>query len=283
MLKIGLVDHHLNNYHSDKFLELLHGPLASEECRIVAAWESNPVGDSDWCAKNKVIRLASPEEVVNQVDAVMVMAPDNIDFHRRFCEIVLPFKKPTVIDKFLAPNLAEAHAIVDIAKKNGTRIMSSSALAFAVELEKHLPMVKAGISEMFVRGFGKWEGYGVHTIAMAMRVMGGDFQRLIDTGTPLTHIVTLDYGSGKIVTIEVREAENQHEVCPWQFGFRVGKKYISAMIKDYDGFYQNLMKSAVAFFKGGNPEYPAETALATVAVLELAVKSQQAGGVWINR
>lgn len=283
MLKIGLIDHHLNNYHSDKFLELLHGPLAAEECRIVAAWESNPAGESDWCTKNKVERLASPEEVVRQVDAVMVMAPDNIDFHRRFCEIVLPSKKPTVIDKFLAPNIVDAQAIFDLAKKNGTRIMSSSALAFAVELEQHLPTAKEGITEIFVRGFGKWEGYGVHTVAMAMRVMGGNFKRIIDTGTASTRWITVDYGSGKFITMEVREAENQHEVCPWQFGFRVGKKYVSAVIKDYNGFYQNLMKSATAFFKGAEPEYPGETALATVAILELATKSQQAGGVWINR
>ncbi|MFB3895188.1 MAG: Gfo/Idh/MocA family oxidoreductase [bacterium] len=283
MLKIGLVDHHLNNYHSDKFLELLHGPLAEQECRIVAAWESNPVGESDWCAKNKVLRLASPEEVARQVDAVMVMAPDNIEFHRRFCEIVLPFKKPTLIDKFLAPNIADAEAIVALAKKHGTRIMSSSSLAFAMELEQHLPMFKENISEMFVRGFGNWEGYGVHTIAMALRVFGGKFSRLIDTGNPATRLVTVDYGSGKTLSIEVREAENQHEVCPWQFGFRVGKKYISAVIKDYDGFYQNLMKYAAVFFKGGESEYPIDSALATVAILELATKSQQAGGVWINR
>jgi hypothetical protein len=261
----------------------LHGPLAGEECRIVAAWESNPVGESDWCEKNKVLRLASPEEVANQVDAVMVMAPDNIDFHRRFCEIVLPLKKPTLIDKFLAPNIAEAEAIVASAKKNGTRIMSSSALAFAVELEQHLPTAKEGITEMFVRGFGKWEGYGVHTVAMAMRVIGGKFNRLIDTGNASTRWITVDYGSGKMLTIEVREAENQHEVCPWQFGFRVGKKYISAVIKDYNGFYQNLMKYATVFFKGDEPEYPSDTALATVAILELATKSQQAGGVWVNR
>ncbi|MCX7919914.1 MAG: Gfo/Idh/MocA family oxidoreductase [bacterium] len=283
MFKIGLVDHHLNNYHSDKFLQLLHGPLAAEECRIVAAWESHPKGEADWCSKNGVLRVASAEEVARQVDAVMVMAPDDIEFHRRFCESVLPFGKPTFIDKFLAPNLADAQFIVDLARQSGTRIMSSSALAFSVELEQHLPIFKEGITEVFVRGFGKWEGYGVHTIAMAMRILGGQFQRLIDTGTALSHFVTLDYGSGKRATVEVREAENQHDACPWQFGFRVGKKFVCGTIKNYDGFYLNLMKYVVAFFKGAEPEYSIDAALGTVAVLELAVRSQQHGGVWVNR
>jgi hypothetical protein len=283
MLKIGLVDHHLNNYHSDKFLQLLHGPLANEECRIVAAWESHPAGDSDWCAKNNVLRVSSAEEIAVQADAVMVMAPDNIEFHRRFCEAVLPFKKPTLIDKFLALNFADAKYIVDLANQTGTPIMSSSALACSVELEQHLPTFKEGISETFVRGFGKWEGYGVHTIAMAMRIMGGKFNRIIDTGFGTTHFVTLDYGSGKFATIEVREAENQHEACPWQFGFRVGKKIICGTVKDYDGFYHNLMKYVCAFFKGSASAFSIDTALGTVAILELAVKSQKQGGVWVAK
>jgi len=282
MLKIGLVDHHLNNYHSDVFLKILHNIIADEECRIVAGYESNPSGEIDWCEKNNVPRFPSAEEVASNCDAVMVMAPDNIQSHRRFCEAVLPFKKPTFIDKHLAPQIADAKAIVELAKKYGTPIMSSSALAFAVELEQALSLIKEPVLEMFSRGFSNWDYYGVHTIAIALRVMGANFKRLIDTGTEQTHFITLDYGNARIATIEVRTGENQQEIFPWQFGIKVGSRYISDIIKDYDGFYINLMKNACKFFKGGEAKYSVESALATVTILENAVDSQKHGGIWIE-
>ena len=42
MIKVGIIDHHLNNFHADKFLTLLRGPLAGEGVEIVSAWESHP-------------------------------------------------------------------------------------------------------------------------------------------------------------------------------------------------------------------------------------------------
>ena len=63
---------------------------------------------------------------------------------------------------------------------------------------------------------------------------------------------------------------------------RVGDRYLSDTIRDYDGFYANLMRNAAAFFRTGQPQAPVEEALMTVAILEGALRSQQAGGKWIN-
>ncbi len=212
----------------------------------------------------------------------MIMAPDSIDFHPEFCQKVLPFKKPTLIDKFLALTLKESSAIVSLAKQTGTPIMSSSALAFAVELEQLMDSVPKEPTEMYSRGLSKWAGYGIHTIAPVLRVMGANFKRLIDTGTPTAHTVTLDYGQNRNAVIEVRQAENEWDVFPWQFGIRAGDKYIGATVKDFDGFYTNLMRQVIHFFKTGNPNFPIESSLAAVRILEDAVKSQQAGGQWIT-
>src|SRR5690349_4750508 len=106
-MRIGFIDHHLNNFHANKFLTLLHGPLAELGARVVAAWESDPAGD-DWCAKNDIPRLESPEAVAAQADALMVLAPDNVDAHLGLCRTVFPAGKPCLVDKFLAPTLAEA-------------------------------------------------------------------------------------------------------------------------------------------------------------------------------
>src|SRR5436305_2043862 len=117
-MNVAIVDHHLNNYHADKFLGLLHGPLADEDVKITAAWEY----------------------------------------------------------------------------------------------------------------------YGVHTIAMALRIMGSNVKRGIDTGTGTARTVTLDFGANRRAVMDVRTAENEWDEFNWRFAFRSGDRYVSADIRDYDGF-----------------------------------------------
>jgi len=134
MLKVAMVDHHLNNWHADTFVRLLRGPLAGEEVEVVAAWESDPAGE-DWCAKTGIRRSQSIEDALDGVDGVMLLAPDNIDVHLRLAERVLPAGKPTLIDKFLAPSISESRQIAALAERYGAPVLSSSALRYAVELE----------------------------------------------------------------------------------------------------------------------------------------------------
>jgi len=282
MIKIGIVDHHLNNYHADKFLSLLRGPLKKEGLEIVSAWESNPMGD-DWCKKNNVPRAGSPQEAVRDADAIMLLAPDNIEDHRKLAEIVLPLGKPTLIDKFLAPKLSDAKAIVALAEKHKAPIFSSSSLRYAVELEEVKKEFEgAKITEGYVRGMGAWDGYGVHTVSMALRVMGDGVKRLIDTGTKTARSVTLDYGSDRRALIDVRTASNEWHEFNWRFAFKVGDRYVSADIKDYDGFYANLMREAAAFFRTGKASVPIHQTLTTVAILEIANRSLASQGVWVD-
>ena len=281
-MNVAIVDHHLNNYHADKFLSILTGPLASEGVKITAAWESDPSGD-DWCAKNGIRRATSAEDAVHDADAVMLLAPDNIEDHHKLSQAVLPFGKPTLIDKFLAPTLADARAIVDLAAHHRAPIFSSSSLRYAVELEA----VKAEfegkeIPEAYVRGLANWDNYGVHTIAMALRIMGSNVKRVIDTGTATARTVTLDFGGSRRAVIDVRTAENEWEEFNWRFAFRTGDHYVSADIRDYDGFYTNLMREACQFFKTAHPPITTHEMLTTVAVIESANNSLGSAGEWIG-
>ena len=282
MLRVGLVDHHLNNWHADTFIRLLRGPLAAEEVVVTAAWESNPTGE-DWCEKNAVRRAESIEDAIRDADAVMLLAPDNMDVHLLFAEAVLPAGKPTLIDKFLAPTVEEARQIVEIATRHGTPILSASGLRYAVELEAAMPAFEANPpTEGRFTGMGVWSGYGVHTVTMALRVFGPDVKRVIDTGTPTARTVTLDYGDGRRAVVDVREASNGYEALGWSFIAKTGSEYVGAKIADYDGFYANLMRRACAFFKTGEPDMPLSEALATISVLEAADRSQACGGVWVD-
>lgn len=281
MLRIGFVDHHLNNFHANKFLSLLHGPLADQDARVMLAWESNPTGE-DWCAKNGIRRAESAEAVAKECDVVMVLAPDNIDAHLGLCQKVFPAGKPALVDKFLAPSVREAREIVELAKKHGNRIFSASSLRFAVELKDALKEVSGTPSDAYARGMGAWGGYGVHTLSLAIGALGADVKRLIDTGKGGTAAVTLDYADGRRAWVDVRDAANMWEALPWSFGIRSGEKYVTRTVKDFDGFYANLMREAVAFFKTGKSPVSTEEMLKVVAILEGADKSRANGGTWID-
>ncbi|MCC2672429.1 MAG: hypothetical protein K0Q72_4901 [Armatimonadetes bacterium] len=280
MLRIGFVDHHLNNFHANKFLSLLHGPLADQDARVMLAWESDPTGE-DWCKKNGIPRAASAEEVAKQCDAVMVLAPDNIDTHLSLCRKVFPAGKRTLVDKFLAPTLAEAKQIVDLAAEHKAALFSASSLRFAVELEAALKEAGSRPADAFSRGMGDWGGYGVHTLSMAIGALGADVKRLIDTGDAHNTALTLEYTDGRRAWIDVRSAANMWDVLPWSFGLRVGDKYATAQIKDFDGFYANLMRRAIQFFKTGESPVTTAEMLKVVAILESAERSRKTGE-WIT-
>jgi predicted dehydrogenase len=283
MLKIGFVDHHLNNFHANKFLSLLHGPLAGEGARVTAAWESDPVGE-DWCARNDVPRAGSAAAVAEQCDALMVLAPDDVHRHLELCRLVFPAGKPCVVDKFLAPTWDEANQIAGLAQQHRVPLFSASALRFAVELEAALAELRVTPVEAFARGMGDWDNYGVHTLSLVIAAMGIETLpvRVLDTGSDAVASVTLQYQDGRRAWVDVRSAENQWDALPWTFGFRAGGRYVTGTVTDFDGFYSNLMRRAVRFFKTGESPVSVLEMTRIPAVLEGARRSGHRDGVWVD-
>ncbi len=280
-MRVGIIDHHLANFHADTFLRLLRsGKYADVE--VVAAWEMEAVGEEDWCKKQSVQRGATPEEVVAQSDALMVLAPDNFEVHRDLACMAVAAGKPVFVDKFLAPTLGEARDIVEAAARAGAPLMSSSALRFAVEVEELLGGIGAPGRTFFARGMGNWEGYGVHTVAMAFRAVEGNrLVRVRDVGKEEDHLVVLDFGE-RLGSVEVRQASNQYEVLPWQLGVRIGDRYAVATVKDYEAFYARLIDAVVEFFRTGQSPTSVGEMLDVVAVLHGARISCAHDGAWVT-
>lgn len=282
MFKLGIVDRHFKNYHINQFTKLLHGSMADEGMRVVCAWDAEKLDEvADWCEKNEVRHANSAEEVAEEADAIMVLAPNDIDWHRRLAEKVLPYGKPTLIDKFLAPNLEDARAIVDLAAKHGAPIYSSSSLRYLDQMLPVLDQLSGPIDDMFVQGMGDWAGYGIHSVAPVIRAMGSDIQRITDTGNEDTRIVTVDYGGGRKALIEVRNCDDGYGLFPWRFGIREGKKVHVGQMVDGASLYDNMIRTAIKFFRTGQSDMSVKDMLAHVAVLETAQKSQDQGGVWL--
>jgi hypothetical protein len=279
-MKIGFLDHHLNNYHANKFLGLFRKELAGEKIEVVAAFETHPEGE-DWCAANGVKRAGSIQEVVDAADYIMAIAPDDVDAHLELARPAIEAKKPVFLDKSLSSELDDAREIVRLAEKHGTPIMTSSSLRFAVEVEELVSRTPGPYETVYTRGLGKWRGYATHTVFPALRLFGSNVKRLIDTGTATARLVTLDDGKRRC-TIDVRFADNQDQVANWNFGVLKGDTYDVVTITKYHEFYWNLMKEAVEFFKTGKAPLSTQEMLMAVAVEVLAEESQKRGGEWVE-
>jgi hypothetical protein len=131
---------------------------------------------------------------------------------------------------------------------------------------------------------GDWRGYGVHTVAMALRVFGPDVVRVADTGAPGARTVALDYGSSRRAIVDVREAANGYEALGWTFAVRAGddQDYVVGRVTDFEGFYANLMRRTAAFFRTREVDMAVEEALAVVRVLQAAERSLSGDGQWVR-
>lgn len=286
IMKLGIIDHHLNNYHANKFHGLLTGEVGKEAggVEIVAAYESHPVGE-DWCTEKGVPRASSAAEVVTKSDAILILAPDNSEAHPELSREALASRKPVFFDKALAANMSDAQQIVQAAREHDTAIMTASSLRFSVELEELLQRINGRpVDGIYSRGLAKWRGYSVHTISPVMRLLGGDrIKRLIDTSRGgAARIVTLETATGRRALIDVRESENQFEATPWQIGVLVEGRYETITIKQFDEFYANLMRQTLQFFKTRQSPVPVEEQLEILAVELAADASVEKGSDWVS-
>lgn len=282
-MKVGFIDHHLANYHANKFLRIFREGKAGADVEVACAYESHPEGDEDWCGKNNVPRAASPAEVIERSDAILVLAPDNIEAHIELSKDVLQSGKPVFVDKVLAETIDEARIIISSAKAAGSPIMSSSSLRFSVELEQLISLVGEGPhDQVFSRGFGKWRQYAVHTIQPALRLMGGRVKRVIDTGKDTSHVITIENDQGHRAHMDLRLSDNQMESTPWQVGLLHHNNYELITIKQFDEFYVNLAKQMIKFFQTGQSPVPVEEMLDVVIVEVCANNSFINGGQWVD-
>lgn len=279
-MKIGLLDHHLNTSHSMKFLALLRGSVGQGEIDVVGAWESDPE-QADWCETNGVKRMGSAEEVVAASDALMVLAPNNPEVHLDLARPALEAGKPVFIDKDLAGCVRSAREIIRLSERNQAPVFAASALRFASELDALEEREPPPYDAVFARGLGKWRGYAVHTIAMALRLFGTRVLRVIDTGQDDARCVTLDDGRRRCV-IDVRLSENQYDTTPWQVGALVSGKYEMATVTRFDQFYVNLIQEVVEFFRTGISPISTDEMILTVAIEKSAELSLAEGGVWVE-
>jgi hypothetical protein len=276
MKKIGFIDYYLDEWHAEKYPGWIDQATAGR-MKVTYAYGKtdsvNGAANAVWC-ENKGIRLLdSIEEVVEQSDYLVVLSPDNPEFHEELSDIPLRSGKPTYVDKTFAPDRETALRLFEKAHKYGTPLYSSSALRFAAE---YAEADRQGIEMICSVGPGLFDNYAIHQIEPIVSLMGSAAKRVMYTGTRNCPSLIIGFEDGRQATIN-------H--FGWECPFSITLNYESGnakILKPESDFFGLFIKNLVEFFETRNPTVdPAET-VAIITIIEYGMKAANTPYRWVE-
>jgi len=175
--RIGFVDCKLENFHANVYLKAYRNPLKDRGWTVAGAHALDEDDARAWCAHNDVPHFKTPQQLSENVDCFMILAPSNPELHLKLCESFFSFGKTTYVDKTFAPDLATAEKIFALADKHKTAIQTTSALRYT-NVQKH---VKPGsVRHMITWGGGSsFAEYAIHPVELLISCMGPDATSLM--------------------------------------------------------------------------------------------------------
>lgn len=170
--------------------------------RVTHLWTDDPADAPKVAAASLIPNVvAKPEDVIDQVDAVIISTDDGDDHIRR----VKPFIEaglPVFVDKPMATNIADLRQFVQW-HKAGAVILSTSGMRYAPEMRLSDEQRTQLGDLRWITSFTckTWERYGIHALEAVEPLLGPGFltvQALSDAGGDVMH---LTHRSGVRVTI----------------------------------------------------------------------------------
>ena len=239
-----------------------------EGLHVTCAWTQDAAVTEALCrAANIANTVASPTEMLGQVDAVIV-ARDDAASHRALAEQFLEAGIPVLIDKPLTLDATELDYFRPFLETG--KLMSCSSMRYARELD----VIKANIADYgrlhALRGtiVNDWARYGVHLLdaifpllhsrPVAIRALASRHQALV---------ITMDDGS--LVTVDaLGDAPPIFRVDV--FG---SKQHSQHDITDNFSMFRRLLSEFAVMVESGRPSESAET---TVQVLKTLIAGNRA-------
>ena len=271
--QIGFVDLNLENYHANVFLQALRGPLASRGFTVAGATGTKTVESRTWTEKNRVPFFGNDGELNAAVDFFMILAPSNPEVHLELCQRILPFGKPTYVDKTFAPNLKVAQEIFALADKHKTPIQTSSALRYT-NVQEEVRKASAKVEHMITwGGGGSFDEYAIHPLELLMSVMGHEASALMRRGTPERTQLLIEFSGGRTGVVNVFPKTN----TPFAASFTTEKatRYVEV---DASKIFVNNQAAILDFFAAAKPNVDRRESLAIMRLLDAARDPQALKG-----
>jgi hypothetical protein len=264
--RIGFVDLNLENYHANVFLQALRGPLEGRGFTVAGATGTKTAASRAWAEKNKVPFFENDAALNAAVDFFMVLAPSNPEVHLELCRRILPFRKPTYVDKTFAPDFATAQKIFALADEHGTPVQTSSALRYTnvqAELAKAAP---AQVEHMIAwGGGGSFDEYAIHPLELLISVMGHHATALMRRGTPERAQLLVEFTGGRTGVVNIFPNTS----TPFAASFTTAKatRYVEV---DVAKIFVNNQAAILDFFAAGKPNIDRRESITLMRLLDIA-------------
>ncbi|MGK0237152.1 MAG: hypothetical protein ACI92G_000610 [Candidatus Pelagisphaera sp.] len=296
-IKIGIVG--LDSSHAVQYATLLHQTDHAHYVaggRIVAAYAG---GSADWdLSYSRVpgfrVQLEqefsipvyeSIAEVVAVSDAIMILSIDG-RVHLDQFEQIATSGKPVYIDKPLTATTADAKRLAEIATQSSTRVFSSSVWRYAVGLQNAMAAMIGSCRHMSMHGqwpehpgLHGWSWYGVHQVEMLYAVLGSACRRVACARDGASEIITGFWTDGRTGTI----ATNHDEKLAYGGWMASSDGTFPIEVADtMHERYAAFLRSALAFYRGGEAPVALSETVETIAFMETALGSRERHGVVLD-
>ena len=265
--RIGFVDHKLDNFHANVFLKSFRGPLKDRGWSVAGCHALDAEDGRKWAKKNDVPWFDEPAKLNEQVDAFMVLAPSNPELHLKLCELVLPFGKPTYVDKTFAPDLATAQKIFDLAHSHDTPIQTTSALRYT-NVQEHVKQLggTGAVKHMIAWGGGSSFGeYAIHPVELLISCMGHDAQSLMRRGPENCAQLLINFVNDRTAVANVYTGGD----TPFAASVTTDKE-TKLLTVETSKIFENTAAAILDFFESGKPTIDSRESLMIRRILDAA-------------
>lgn len=229
--------------------------------------------------------VGSVEELIPKVDVVLLQSLDG-RVHLAQARPVLAAGRRLFIDKPFAASVADARAIVELAKQTGTPFFSSSASRFGADIPRlrdnpgvgKVTKVQGSSPLDKLKGHPDLAFYGIHGVEAMYAVMGRgcvSVSRKIEGGADITT------GKWKDERLGVYRSPAKDEKPPtvkvW------GTEGSTEYVRDPSArTYEGLVRAIAEFFHTGKPPVDAAETVEIIEFMEAAQLSYDRGGAEVS-
>lgn len=277
MIKIGFIDHFLDEWHALNYPKLIN-ELYGDEFKVAYAYaETDKPGGmttDEWCEQFGVERCNSISEVVEKSDCIIVLSPDNPERHLDLCQEPLASGKRVYVDKTFALSKDIAKQIVAHGEAHNTPFFSTSALRFSNELKD---VKRDGICFINSRGPGKFDTYAIHQIEPIVVLMGSEVERMMAIGSGPYESMVIEFKGGR------RAVMSHYDWTGVDFemivSYEDGSTHRIPQMSDY---FANFIKALCEFFRTGKTFADHAETVSVMGIIEAGNKALQNPGVWVE-
>jgi predicted dehydrogenase len=263
--RIGFVDDNLANYHADVFLKAFRGPLKERGFTITGSFGLKETESRAWAEKNNVPYFAEAAALNEAVDFYMILAPSTPGTHLELCQRVLPFKKPTYVDKTFAPDLATARKIFAIGDEHGVAMQTSSALRYT-NVQEEVKKLGGRVEHAVTwGGGGSFDEYAIHPLELLISLMGHEATALLRRGDNNRSQLLINFAGDRTAVVNVYPRTDT------AFAASVTTdKATRYFAVDSSRIFVNTAAAILDFFVAGKPTIDRQETLTLMRVLDAA-------------